>query len=179
MNLKKFFVTAAAVLVAGAAFAGNSSDTKVLIEQFFAGTDSLSVAELDDEQQRQINTFKALKEGLLAYEANLTADSMTDTDRAIHNALNTDIPTVLNKIQTSSDDVYDELYPLLQTLSDNIFANQSTYTEGQIDLEETAPVVMWMFSYVKAEVDGVLLGRASRVLQEEMAQMMRSVMGLE
>ncbi len=178
MNLKKFFVTAAAVLVSAAAFAGNSSDTKTLIDQFFSGTEQINVTELDAEQQEQLNTFKAMQAGLLAYEANLSADSMTAADKAIDAALNEQIPAVLNKIKESSDEVYDELFPLLQKLANDVFANQNAYTKAQIDLEESAPVLMWMFSYVKAEQDGVLLGRASRVLQAEMAQMMVGAMGL-
>lgn len=172
MNLKKLFVTTTAVLVSAVAFAGNTSDTKVLIDQFFGMTHQIDVTQLDAEQQEQVNTFKALEAGLLAYEANLTAGSMTAKDQAIDTALNEQIPAVLNKIKESSDEVYDELFPLLQQLTQNVFSNQNTYTNAQVDLEESAPVLMWMFSYAKAEQDGVLLGRASRVLQAEMAQMM-------
>lgn len=172
MNLKKFFVTAAAVLISAAAFAGNSSDTKVIIEQVFGSAKNVNVAELDAEQQEVFNTMQALKEGLLVYEANLTANTMTEKDKAIDTALNEQIPAVLNKIKESSDEVYDELYPLLQKTANDIFANQTKYDKSQVDMEENAPVIIWMFSYIKAEHDGVLLGRASRVLALEMMQMM-------
>ncbi|MGN0017235.1 MAG: hypothetical protein ACI37O_07865 [Candidatus Avelusimicrobium sp.] len=172
MNLKKFFATAAAVLISAAAFAGNSSDTKVLIEQFFKVPEIQKVGELDPEQQLAINTMQALRDGLLVYEANLTANTMTEKDKAIDAALNEKIPAVLNKIKESSDEVYEELYPLLQQTANDIFANQTAYNKSQVDMEENAPVLIWMFSYLKAEHDGVLLGRASRVLATEMMQMM-------
>lgn len=178
MKFKKWMCTLAAVAFSTMAFAGNTSDLKVLIDQFFTPMEQVEQAgqNLSAEEQEILKTMKALKSGLLTYEEHLTANQLTETDKAIHVSLNTTIPAIFNKIQESSDEVADEMEPVLKKLTEDILNNQNQFKKEEINAEAGQGVIL-IFSYTKAEVDGVLLGRASRVMQQELIQMMQDLFG--
>lgn len=122
MNLKKLFVLAAALAVSTAAFAGNSSTNSALIEESVSAAAS-TVEETQVDPQVVKNTQQALTMGLMIFDAHRDLKSMTEADKAIEKTLETDIPAILNKIKTSSDEVYSELEPALGKLTDLLLKN--------------------------------------------------------
>ena len=174
-NLRKLFVTAIAVAASSMAFAGNTYDVKDLVTGFFSFTEQMPTTELTPEEQMAVNTAKALEKGLLTYAENLSKRELTATDRKIDTTLNTQIPAIVNKIQESSLEVQDELNTAVKDLQTAVLANQSQYTVSGPVVDQVAPGLLILFAYTKAEADGVLLGRASRVLQQELAAMFQTM----
>ncbi len=177
MKLRKMMLTLVAVLAASVTFAGNTSDLRVFITQFFSGiTMMASYAEDEDapEVVQLMDTAKALKAGLLQYDTELTAGELSEQGKIIDNAF-AQIPTILNKIGTSSSEVMPELIPVIQQLTTAIIKNQTKVPASKVD-QETALALMLFFAEGKAEQEGVLLGRASRVLQQEIQGALEGLM---
>lgn len=175
-NLRKLFVTAVAVAASSLAFAGNTYEVKDLVTSFFSFINQAPTTELSPDEQMAVNTTKALEQGLLVYAENLSKKELTANDKKIDAALNTQIPGIFNKIQESSMEVQDELNAAVKDLQTVILRNQSQYQVSGPVVDQVAPGVLILFAYTKAEADGVLLGRASRVLQAELAAMLQNML---
>ncbi len=175
-NLRKLFVTAVAVAASSLAFAGNTYDVKDLVTGFFSFTQQMPTTELSPDEQMAVNTAKALEKGLLTYAENLSKKELTATDKKIDTSLNTTIPAIFNKIQESSLEVQDELNNAVKELQTAVLSNQSEYKVSGAMVDQVAPGLLILFAYTKAEADGVLLGRASRVLQQELAAMFQTML---
>lgn len=166
MNLKKLFVLVAALAVSTAAFAGNSSTNSALIEESVsAAANAVEEDELDPQILK--NTQQAVTMGLMIFDAHRDLKSMTDGDKAIEKALETDIPAILNKIKTSSDEVYPELEPALGKLTDLLLKNQTVYPAASVD-RETGVYMTMITAVMYAQGKGLLLGRVSEILNAEL-----------
>lgn len=165
MNLKKLFVLAAALVVSTAAFAGNSSTNSALIEESVSAAANAVEEEMDPQILK--NTQQAVTMGLMIFDAHRDLKSMTDTDKAIEKALETDIPAILNKIKTSSDEVYPELEPALGKLTDLLLKNQTVYLAASVD-RETGVYMTMITAVMYAQGKGLLLGRVTEILTAEL-----------
>lgn len=165
MNLKKLFVLAAALVVSTAAFAGNSSTNSALIEESVSAAANAVEEEMDPQILK--NTQQAVTMGLMIFDAHRDLKSMTDTDKAIEKALETDIPAILNKIKTSSDEVYPELEPALGKLTDLLLKNQTVYPAASVD-RETGVYMTMITAVMYAQGKGLLLGRVTEILTAEL-----------
>lgn len=165
MNLKKLFVLVAALAVSTAAFAGNSSTNSALIEESVSA--AANAVEEETDPQVLKNTQQALTMGLMVFDAHRDLKSMTDADKAIETALETDIPTILNKIKTSSDEVYPELEPALGKLTDLLLKNQTVYPAAAVD-RETGVYMTMITAVMYAQGKGLLLGRVTEILTAEL-----------
>lgn len=166
MNLKKLFVLVAALAVSTAAFAGNSSTNSALIEESVSAAAS-TVEETQVDPQVVKNTQQALTMGLMVFDAHRDLKSMTEGDKAIEKTLETDIPAILNKIKTSSDEVYSELEPAIGKLTDLLLKNQTIYPAAAVDRETGIYLTMLTaVMYVKGK--GLLLGTVSEILNAEL-----------
>ena len=124
------------------------------------------VQPIDEETEPIVNTATALRAGLLAYEADVRSGrALTGNSKSIDEILQ-QIPGIFNKIQNTSDEVVDELIPVLEQLSNQIMAKQSKVNVNEID-QNVATQLLLLFSYQKAELEGVLMGRVSRIIQQE------------
>lgn len=166
MNLKKLFVLTAALAVSTAAFAGNSSTNSALIEESVSAAAS-TVEETQVDPQVVKNTQQALTMGLMIFDAHRDLKSMTETDKAIEKTLETDIPAILNKIKTSSDEVYSELEPALGKLTDLLLKNQTVYPAAAVD-RETGVYMTMITAVMYVQGKGLLLGKVSEILNAEL-----------
>lgn len=166
MKLKKLFVLFAALAVSTAALAGNSSSNSVLIEDSVS-TAASSVDQEETNPQILKNTQQALTMGLMTFDAHRDLDSMTDTDKSIEKLLEQQIPAILNKIQSSSDEVYDELDPILGNLTELLLNNQQVYPKPSID-KELGKYITFLTAVMYAQGKGLLLGKATEILNMEM-----------
>ena len=81
--------------------------------------------------------------------------------------METDIPAILNKIKTSSDEVYSELEPAIGKLTDLLLKNQTIYPAAAVDRETGIYLTMLTaVMYVKGK--GLLLGTVSEILNAEL-----------
>ena len=177
MKFRKMMLTLVAVLAASVTFAGNTSELRMFITQFFSQiTMMISYAEDEDapEVVQLATVTKALKAGLLQYDTELTAGQLSEQGKIIDNAF-TQIPTILNKIQTSSNEIMDELAPVVGQLTTAVINNQTKVPAAQVD-QDIALALMMYFAEAKAEQEGSLLGRASRVLQQEIQSAFEGMM---
>ncbi len=166
MKLKKLFVLFAALAVSTAALAGNSSTNSALIEESVSVA-AASVEEPKLDQQIIKNTQQALTMGLMIFDAHRDLNSMTETDKSIEKALEQQIPEILNKIQNSSDEVYEELEPVLKNLTQLLLNNQSVYPQTSIDMD-TGTYITLITAVMYAQGKGLLLGKATEILNMEM-----------
>lgn len=166
MNLKKLFVLTAALAVSTAAFAGNSSTNSALIEESVSAAAS-TVEETQVDPQVVKNTQQALTMGLMIFDAHRDLKSMTEADKAIEKTLETDIPAILNKIKTSSDEVYSELEPALGKLTDLLLKNQTVYPAAAVD-RETGVYMTMITAVMYVQGKGLLLGTVSEILNAEL-----------
>ena len=166
MKLKKLFALFAALAVATAALAGNSSTNSALIEESVSVA-AASVEEPKLDQQIIKNTQQALTMGLMIFDAHRDLNSMTETDKSIEKALEQQIPEILNKIQNSSDEVYEELEPVLKNLTQLLLNNQSVYPQTSIDMD-TGTYITLITAVMYAQGKGLLLGKATEILNMEM-----------
>ena len=166
MKLKKLFALFAALAVSTAALAGNSSTNSALIEESVSVA-AASVEEPKLDQQIIKNTQQALTMGLMIFDAHRDLNSMTETDKSIEKALEQQIPEILNKIQNSSDEVYEELEPVLKNLTQLLLNNQSVYPQTSIDID-TGTYITLITAVMYAQGKGLLLGKATEILNMEM-----------
>lgn len=166
MKLKKLFALFAALAVSTAALAGNSSTNSALIEESVSVA-AASVEEPKLDQQIIKNTQQALTMGLMIFDAHRDLNSMTETDKSIEKALEQQIPEILNKIQNSSDEVYEELEPVLKNLTQLLLNNQSVYPQTSIDMD-TGTYITLITAVMYAQGKGLLLGKATEILNMEM-----------
>ncbi len=173
-------LTVVAVLATSVAFAGNTSELRMFITQFFATINMMtSMAEDEDAPEVvQLNQVtKALKAGLLKYEEELTAGDLSQHSQTIDDSF-TAITNTLNKIKESSSEVEDELMPQVEALTKAVLANQTKVQPQEVNQEMASALIMY-FAQAKAEQEGTLLVRASRVLQQEMIEGLGGLMGEE
>ena len=113
------------------------------------------------------NTQQALTIGLMVFDAHRDLNSMTDADKSIEKALETQIPAILNKIQNTSDEVYEELEPALTNLTDLLLQNQTVYPAQTVD-KETGVYMTMITAIVYAQGKGLLLGKVANILSAEL-----------
>ena len=166
MKLKKLFFFFSTLTVSTAALAGNSSTNSALIEESVSVA-AASVEEPKLDQQIIKNTQQALTMGLMIFDAHRDLNSMTETDKSIEKALEQQIPEILNKIQNSSDEVYEELEPVLKNLTQLLLNNQSVYPQTSIDMD-TGTYITLITAVMYAQGKGLLLGKATDILNMEM-----------
>jgi len=140
MKLKKWLCTLVAVGLTSAAFAGNTSELRILIVQFFAPMVQAEelITEPTEQQKEVFQLLKALKQGLLNYDTNLSKGVLQETDKAIDKAFKTTIPGILNKIKESSDEVTEELTPVINQLTNQILLNQQNFKQNSYSAEVLA-----------------------------------------
>ncbi len=170
MKFKKLFALFAVLAVSTAAFAGNSSSNSALIEESVS-TAASAVNEEDIDPQVLKNTQQALTMGLMVFDAHRDLKSMTDTDKEIEQLLESKIPAILNKIQKTSDEVYEELTPQLSNLTKLLLKNQTVYPASSVD-EETGVYMTMISAVVYAQGKGLLLGRVTEILNTEIQSAM-------
>ncbi len=164
--MKKFFALFALLVFSTAAFAGNSSSNSALIEESVS-TAASTIEDEGADPQLLKNTQQALTIGLMTFDAHRDLNSMTEDDKAIEKALESQIPAILNKIQKTSDEVYQELEPALGKLTDLLLKNQTVYPASSVD-RETGVYLTMMTAIVYAQGKGLLLGRVTEILNAEM-----------
>ena len=168
--MKKLFVLLTAFTLSTAAFAANASSNSALIEESVsAGAQAVSEGKVS--QQMLKNTQQALQLGLLIFDAHRDLNQMTDTDKAIEKALEKDIPAVFNKIKTTSDEVADEVEPLLTKLSSLLIANQPAYPKTAVDAD-TATFITFITAITYTQGKGLLNETAATVLNQELQAIM-------
>lgn len=166
MKLKKLFALFAALAVSTAALAGNSSSNSALIEDSVSAAAS-SVDQEETNPQILKNTQQALTMGLMTFDAHRDLDSMTEADKSIEKLLEQQIPSILNKIQSSSDEVYEELDPILGNLNELLLSNQQVYPQQSID-KELGKYIAFLTAVMYAQGKGLLLGKVTEILNMEM-----------
>ncbi len=166
MKLKKFFALVAVLAFSSTVFAGNSSSNSALIEESVSAAAS-AVNEEEVSPQVLKNTQQALTIGLMVFDAHRDLNSMTDADKSIEKALETQIPAILNKIQNTSDEVYEELEPALTNLTDLLLQNQTVYPAQTVD-KETGVYMTMITAIVYAQGKGLLLGKVANILSAEL-----------
>lgn len=166
MKLKKFFALVAVLAFSSTVFAGNSSSNSALIEESVSAAAS-AVNEEEVSPQVLKNTQQALTIGLMVFDAHRDLNSMTDADKSIEKALETQIPAILNKIQNTSDEVYEELEPALTNLTDLLLQNQTVYPAQTVD-KETGVYMTMITAIVYAQGKGLLLGKVANILNAEL-----------
>lgn len=166
MKLNKIFALLAALAVSTAAFAGNSSSNSALIEQSVSSAAATVEEEAADPQILK-NTQQALTMGFMIFDAHRDLNSMTETDQAIASLLESNIPATLNKIETSSDDVADEIEPMVEQLTDLLLKNQTVYPASSVD-RETGVYMTMLTAIIYAQGKGLLLGRVADILTTEL-----------
>ncbi len=157
------------------------SDLEYLINQTFLSYELLPYLQrVSDEESPVVVTATALRAGLTHYAKALAAKKeLTGTNAKIHETF-TKIPAILNKIQNSSDEVYEELIPALEQLNQNIQANQTKFEPNCEQLDnETAIALLVSFCTYKAITEGDLTGRVMQVIQQELQAGLQSMMGAE
>lgn len=166
MNLKKLFTLFAVMAFSTVAFAGNSSSNSALIEDS-VNTAAAAVDEEEVDPQIIKNTQQALSMGLMVFDAHRDLNAMTETDKAIEASLEKQIPAILNKIQNSSDEVYEELEPALTQLTELLLNNQNIYPASALD-KQTGVYMTMITAFMYAQGKGLLLGKVTEVLSAEM-----------
>ena len=164
--MKKLFVLLTALTLSTAAFAANASSNSALIEESVS-TGAQAVGEGEVSQQTLKNTQQALQLGLLIFDAHRDLNQMTETDKAIEKALEKDIPAVFNKIKKTSDDVADEVAPLLSKLSGLLISNQPAYPKTAVDAD-TATFITFITAITYTNKKGLLNETATTVLSGEL-----------
>ncbi len=169
MKLNKLFVLLALPVFALPVFAGNTSSNGALIEQSV----SAAASSVDQEINPQVlkNTQQALSMGLMVFDAHRDLNSMSDNDKAIEQALETQIPAILNKIKNTSDEVYAELEPAVINLTDLLLQNQTVYPIQAVD-KESGVYMTLITAIVYAQGKGLLLGKVANILNMEMQSVM-------
>lgn len=172
MKLRKWMCTLALLALTAPVFAGNTSDLKMLITQFFMPIEMMSaMTELSSIDQHALDTAQAVKEGLLLYESRLTAqEPLSEPDQAIEQAF-ARLPGIFNKIQHSSEEIIDEATDPLILLVSGVLANQQRLDAEEVDVE-MATGILWTFALAKASAEGALSPRVQEVLQQEIADAM-------
>ncbi|OUO56967.1 hypothetical protein [Candidatus Avelusimicrobium gallicola] len=165
MKLNKFFALLATLAVSTAAFAGNSSSNSALIEQSVSSAAATVEEEAADPQILK-NTQQALTMGFMIFDAHRDLNSMTETDQAIASLLESNIPATLNKIETSSDDVVDEIEPMIEQLTDLLLKNQTVYPAASYD-RQAGVYITFLTAIMYANQKGLLLGKVSNILSAE------------
>ena len=168
--MKKLFVLLTALTLSTAAFAANASSNSALIEESVA-TGAQTVGEGEVSQQTLKNTQQALQLGLMIFDAHRDLNQMTETDKAIEKALEKDIPAVFNKIKTTSDEVADEVEPLLSKLSGLLIANQPAYPKTAVDTD-TATFITFITAITYTQGKGLLNETSAKVLNGELQAIM-------
>lgn len=167
MKLHKFLVLLAAMALSTAAFAGNASSNSAMIEESVSSAAETVGDEVDQKVLQ--NTQNAITVGLLVVDAHRDLNEMTENDTAISEAMEKTVPAILNKIQTSSDEVYEELQPVLQDLTTRVLKNQTIYPDKLID-RETAEGIMFLTAINQAQVKGLLSDNVAQILTMELLQ---------
>ena len=127
-----------------------------------------------EEMEPIVDTATALRAGLLAYEAEVTAgQGLSETNKIIDEILQR-FPGIFNKIQNSSDEIVDELFPVLEQLTVQVVANQHKVNRNDVN-QDVASQLLFAFVYQKAELDGTLLGRVSSIIQREFQEALESM----
>ena len=168
--MKKLFVLLTALTLSTAAFAANASSNSALIEESVA-TGAQAVGEDEVSQQTLKNTQQALQLGLMIFDAHRDLNQMTETDKAIEKALEKDIPAVFNKIKTTSDEVADEVEPLLSKLSGLLIANQPAYPKTAVDTD-MATFITFITAITYTQGKGLLNETSAKVLNGELQAIM-------
>ena len=169
MKLKKMLCTLVAVGLTSAAFAGNTSGLRSYIQDFFQNRrDSIEMFGQGNTPKgvAALQTIQALENGLLAYEEQKTAQNLTGLSQEIDSGL-TNLLTIYNKINNSSDEVATESKPVLENLTKKIIENQSEIDSKSVNLEGAQDLV-FLFSFTNPEAERVLVVRAYKVLAQEM-----------
>ena len=167
MKLHKFLVLLAAMALSTAAFAGNASSNSAMIEESVSSAAETVGDEVDQKVLQ--NTQNAITVGLLVVDAHRDLNEMTENDTAISEAMEKTVPAILNKIQTSSDEVYEELQPVLQDLTTRVLKNQTIYPDKLID-RETAEGIMLLTAINQAQAKGLLSDNVAQILTMELLQ---------
>lgn len=162
MKLKIFFILIASFALPAIVFAGNSSTNSALIEETVQTASSAWGA----DSQILKNTKQALVLGLLIFDSHRDLNSMTENDQKIQILLEENIPTLLNTIQDSSDEIFNELQPELYDLTDLILQNQNTYTLQDIDYD-IAAMITYMMAWQYAKKHTLLLEKTDEILTKE------------
>ena len=151
------------------------SQLEYLINNAFLGYELLPLLQpITEEMEPIVATAMALRAGLLAYAAEVTAGrQLTGNNKSIDEILQT-IPSIFNKIQNSSEEIADEILPVLEQLSNYVVANQNKVSKSEID-QEMASQLLMTFVYQKAELEGSLTMRVSRIFQQEVQELLESM----
>ena len=157
------------------------SSLEYLINQTFLSYELLPYLQpVSEEEAPVVVTATALRAGLTNYaKALANKKELTGTNAQIHEAFGK-VPAILNKIQNSSDEVYEELIPVLEQLTQSIKANQTKIpaSNDQLD-DETAVALLASFCTYKAITEGDLTGRVMQIIQQELQAGLQSMMGAE
>lgn len=113
MNLKKFFVTAAAVVFSTGMIFAQEAD-KEMMEKFE-------------------HTQQAISASLTIYNAHKATNSLTDTDRAIETALNTTLPAIFNQVENPREDLGTEMENAVTSLANTLLTYQELYPANLLD----------------------------------------------
>lgn len=168
MKLNKLLVLFAAMVLSTAAFAGNASSNSAMIEES-VDTAASAVSGEGADEKTVLNTQNAIKIGLLTVDVHRDLNEMTENDKAIVDLMEQKMPAILNKIEKSSDDVYEELQPVLQQLTTLILKNQTLYPDKLLD-KETAEGIVFLTTINEANRKELLSETAAYVLGMELQQ---------
>lgn len=129
---------------------------------------------VSEDMEPLVDTATALRAGLLAYEANVkTGQELTGNNKSIDTLLR-QIPAIFNKIQSSSAEISAEIIPVLEQLTTYIVSNQHQVNSNDID-QDMASQLLMTFAYQKAELEGDLTGRVSRIFQQEIQKILETM----
>ena len=142
------------------------------------GTDQDMLSMLGLSTQ-SIEVMGAVQEGYQAYlgakqYAAQGRMQLNDQERQIQQALEVTIPGIYNKIQTSSEEVQEELAQALFELAKLVIANQSTYSVSldSIDSDNAFVALITIATLASSEVEARIDQRVKDILQQEQEQMM-------
>lgn len=178
MKLRKIVLTIVAVLGVTVAFAGNTSDLRIYIQQFFKMINvsvSMMADEEDPETAEITQTIQALKKGLLQYDTELSAGNLLEQSKIIDETFQ-EIPVILNKIKTSSKEIEGELAPQIEKLTTAVINNQTEVPAEKVN-HEIALGLMESFAQGKALAEGTLEDSVSEILQMEALMNMFQMFG--
>ena len=166
MKIHKLLVLLTAMALSTTVFAGNSSSNSAMIkESVSAAAEAVQDEEVSEEVLQ--NTTDAILAGLLQLDEDNERQELTENDKAILNLMEQKIPAILNKIQTTSDEVAEELDPVLKELTTLVLKNQTLFSEKQIDFE-SAKVMLFLTTINNADIKDLISDRVSQILAVEL-----------
>ena len=129
-----------------------------------------------EEDKMAVRTAAAMRAGLLAYERELTAGkTLSAKSQKIQNSLK-QLINILNSMESSYDEVADQMSPLLIETSADIISNQNKigYQETEISV---AALDLLYFVYTHGYVEGTLLIRVTPIMQNLFQELLQQGQG--